>query len=127
MFGFFKKKPDPVERLSDIAVRIFTLETTQADTRKMVRTLFKSLDEAERVQARMAKTIADQADKIRVLTEQVAEHCEKLEAQGEFNEFVAATGMDGSEEIKKHERQLAGLWKSQEKVNNVLTILKGKT
>jgi uncharacterized coiled-coil protein SlyX len=133
MLGF-SKKTDPVERVSDIGVRIYMLEIADADNRKMIRTLIKSLDEAERVQARMAKTIADHAEKIRVLTEQVAEHCEKLEAQSEFNEFVAATGMDGSDEvlahraeITKHRGQLAGLWKGLEKVNNILVILKGRT
>lgn len=133
MFGLFKKNNND-RLLADMSQRLFMLETAIDDTRKMVRTLYKAVDEAERVQARMAKTIADHAEQIRALKERVAEHGAALETQGEFNEFVTATGMDGSDEmlehraeITKHRGQLAGLWKGQEKINNVLTILKGRT
>jgi uncharacterized coiled-coil protein SlyX len=124
MFGLFKRNDNRL--LADVSQRLLALEFVEANNRKVIRTLFKFMDEAERVQARMAKAIADQTEKIRVLNEQVAEHVEKLETQAQFNDFVAATGMDGSDEVKKHERQLAGLFSWCEKANAELATIKGK-
>lgn len=125
MFGLFKK--DDSKLLADVSQRLFMLETANEDGHKMVRTLYKAMDEAERVQARMAKTIADHEERIRVLTEQLAEHCEALEVQGEFNDFVATIGMDGSEQMKKHQCQLAALFSWREKAIDDLATLKGRT
>jgi uncharacterized coiled-coil protein SlyX len=122
MFGLFKKGDD----LASLTQRLANLEQAEAANRSLIRKLNKQADEADRVAGRMASTIADQAEKIRVLTAQVAEHVEAFNKLGEFNEFVAFSDVDTSDQMKTHQCQIAGLFAWKTKVSAELATIKGK-
>jgi hypothetical protein len=124
MFGLFKKKPDPVERLSDLSVRLFMVETAEQENRRQLRLLIKQLDEAKRVETRMANTITDQTEQIRVLTEQVALNFADIARIDDFNEAIAEFGTDGSIQVKINERNIAALYKRTARIEAVVEGLK---
>lgn len=127
MFGLFKKKADPVERLSELSVHMFMLESSNVENRRQIEALVKKVDEAQRVEIRMAKTIADQAEQIRAITEQVAEHVGDIARIDDFNEAIAEEFSDCSTQTTIHYRQIAGLWKGLEKNGAAIESLKGRT
>lgn len=121
MWGLFKKG----DNLASLTQRVANLEQAEGANRSLIRKLNKQANEAESVASRMATTIADQAEKIRILTEQVAEHTEALNKLGEFNEFVAFSDVDTSEQVKTHQCQIAGLFAWKTKVTAELATIKG--
>ena len=122
MFGLFKKS----DNLALLTQRICHLEEAEKANRSTIRKLVKQASEAESVASRMAMTIADQAEKIRVLADQVAEHTEAFSKLGEFNEFVAFSDVDTSDQMKTHQCQIAGLFAWKTKVTAELATIKGK-
>jgi septal ring factor EnvC (AmiA/AmiB activator) len=122
MFGFFKNKPNEVE----LQIELANVAQAEQATRALARKLLKAQEETDKVLARMAKALSNQESQIRALTEQVAESVEEINKIKEFNEFVAHTGMDESDELKKHQRQLAGLFAWKAAATADLTAIKGK-